>query len=141
MSDRIVEMHGVVCDWPGCGRVAQDEDTCARVWCDYEAALDYVQEWLDWAHIDGLDYCPEHHHYDYVDDDELSGPAVACALPGCGRVEYGGDGDWLHDGSGDWCPHHWRCDADGCPRPVTWFRDHGGGRHTPQAQRPKDHGI
>lgn len=121
MSDEIVEMHGVTCDWPGCGRVAQDEDADVGVWPDYEDALDYVQEWLDWAHIDGRDYCPEHHHYDEETGEDVPGPETVCVYPACGRSKGDRDGGWLHDSTGDWCPYHWRHDGDGFPRPQAWF--------------------
>ena len=65
MSDRIIPMHTLACDWPGCEEIAQDDVYSG--WESYDSAVimfadpDNDGEWL---HTDGKDYCPKHWHLD-----------------------------------------------------------------------------
>lgn len=81
MSFKAHEMWSVVCDFPGCGRDAQ-EDT------DYVAWDDQHQAWSDaaacggWEVFDGKHLCGDHWHWcdNAVDDDAKAGPAQGCCL-------------------------------------------------------------
>lgn len=66
MSDRIIPMHTLACDWPGCDEVASDDMYSA--WESYDSALIMFADPGndgEWLHTeDGKDYCPKHWHLD-----------------------------------------------------------------------------
>lgn len=66
MSDRIIPMYTLACDWPGCEETAADDEYAGME--SYESALDrweWQEDHGDWLHIgDNLDFCPKHWHWD-----------------------------------------------------------------------------
>lgn len=66
MSDRIIPMHTLACDWPECEETAQNDIYSG--WESYDSAVtvfadpDHGGEWLHTD--DGKDYCPKHWHLD-----------------------------------------------------------------------------
>lgn len=84
MSDRIIPMHTLACDWTGCEETAADDlaDSCGT----YKEAIErwaylpqeLVSEWKndDWLHDPdtGRDYCPKHWHWDKTDSTRVPGP-------------------------------------------------------------------
>lgn len=84
MSDRILAMHTMACDWPGCKAVAYDD--LADSMPTYEDAVGRwgylpgqpVDDWKEdsWMHDpeSGHDYCSDHWHYE--GDIRVLGPAA-----------------------------------------------------------------
>lgn len=64
MSDKIIPMHTLACDWPGCRETAKDD--IYYCWESYDSAVFMFadQDDSDWLHNGGKDYCPKHWHLD-----------------------------------------------------------------------------
>ena len=66
MSDRIIPMHTLACDWPVCEETAADD--MYSCWESYDSAVMMFADPAndgEWLHTDdGKDFCSKHWHLD-----------------------------------------------------------------------------